>query len=45
MYARVVERYSGGLKIGNRVENDYTRGTKVEIWLLKTTAGSSKGQP
>jgi signal transduction histidine kinase len=31
--ALVVDRYSGRLELKNRVEGDYTKGTRVEIWL------------
>jgi len=33
VYALAVERYSGNIKIANRVEDDYTKGTRIEIWL------------
>jgi signal transduction histidine kinase len=35
VHALVVERYSGKVAITDRVEGDYTEGTKVEVWLLK----------
>jgi len=31
--ALAVDRYSGRLELKDRVEGDYTKGTKVEIWL------------
>ena len=31
--ALVVDAYSGRFELKNRVEGDYTRGTRVEIWL------------
>ena len=37
VHALVVERYQGKLEIGNRLKSDYTKGTKVEIWLPKVT--------
>jgi signal transduction histidine kinase len=33
--ALVVDRYSGRLELKNRIEGDYTKGTRVEIWLRK----------
>ncbi len=33
VYALVVERYSGRLKVSDRVSGDYTQGTKAEVWL------------
>jgi signal transduction histidine kinase len=33
VHALVVERYSGKVVITDRVEGDYTKGTKVEVWL------------
>ncbi len=35
VYAIVVERYGGKLKIRNRVQGDRTQGTTVEMWLKK----------
>jgi len=35
VYALVVERYSGKVAIMDRVKGDYTKGTKVEVWLPK----------
>lgn len=35
VYALVVERYSGELKVSDRVAGDFMRGTKVEVWLPK----------
>lgn len=35
VYALVVKRYSGEVKVSDRVEGDYRQGTKVEIWLPK----------
>ena len=35
VHALVVERYSGKVAITDRVEGDYTKGTKVEVWLPK----------
>jgi signal transduction histidine kinase len=37
VYALVVERYSGKIRISNRMEDDYTKGTKVELWLPRPT--------
>lgn len=34
-HALVVHRYSGRLDLKNRVEDDYSKGTKVEVWLQK----------
>ncbi|MDA4117179.1 MAG: ATP-binding protein [Thaumarchaeota archaeon] len=33
--ALVVERYSGRIQFRNRVDDDWTKGTKVEVWLPK----------
>ncbi|HZW57098.1 MAG TPA: HAMP domain-containing sensor histidine kinase [Nitrososphaerales archaeon] len=33
VHALVVGRYNGRIKVQDRVENDYTKGTMVEIWL------------
>jgi CHASE3 domain sensor protein/nitrogen-specific signal transduction histidine kinase len=33
VHALVVDRYSGRVRIFNRVSEDYTKGTRVEIWL------------
>jgi CHASE3 domain sensor protein len=35
VYALVVDRYSGRVRILDRVAGDYTKGTSVEIWLRK----------
>jgi signal transduction histidine kinase len=37
VYALAVERYSGKLKITNRVEGDLTKGTRIELWLPQAT--------
>jgi two-component system, OmpR family, sensor histidine kinase VicK len=37
VYALVVERYSGKVVIADRVKGDYTKGTKVEVWLPKAS--------
>ena len=37
VYALAVERYSGKLKITDRVAGDLTKGTKIELWLPKAT--------
>ncbi len=37
VYALVVERYSGKVKITDRVKGDYAKGTKVEVWLPKAS--------
>ena len=37
VYALVVERYSGKVTITDRVKGDYTKGTKVEVWLPKAS--------
>ena len=34
-HALVVHRYAGRMELRNRVEQDYTLGTKVEVWLQK----------
>ena len=33
--ALVVERYGGKINIKNRVEGDYAKGPKIELWLPK----------
>ena len=33
VYALAVERYFGKLRITNRVEGEYTKGTRIELWL------------
>ncbi len=33
VYALAVERYSGKVKLTNRVEGDHTKGTRIELWL------------
>ena len=33
VYALVVERYSGEVRVMNRVEEDYAKGTRVLVWL------------
>jgi signal transduction histidine kinase len=33
--ALAVDRYSGRLELRDRVEGDYTKGTRVEVWLLR----------
>ena len=38
VHALVVERYSGKVAITDRVEGDYAKGTKVEVWLPKAPA-------
>lgn len=35
VHALVTDRYSGKVGVKNRVENDFTKGTTVEIWLPK----------
>ena len=35
VYALVVDRYSGKVKVRNRVEDDYRKGTVIELWLPK----------
>ena len=35
VHALVVGRYSGKVLITDRVEGDYTKGTKVAVWLPK----------
>ncbi|MDA4118446.1 MAG: HAMP domain-containing histidine kinase [Thaumarchaeota archaeon] len=35
VHALIVERYSGKVAITDRVEGDYKKGTKVEVWLPK----------
>ncbi len=35
VYALAVERYSGKLRITNRIEGDHTKGTRIELWLPK----------
>lgn len=35
VYALVVQRFKGKIKVRNRVESDYTQGTIVEMWLRK----------
>jgi signal transduction histidine kinase len=35
VYALVVERYSGKVAITDRVKGDFTKGTRVEVWLPK----------
>jgi len=35
VHALVVERYSGKVAITDRVEGDYAKGTRVEVWLPK----------
>ena len=37
VYALVVDRYSGKVAITDRVKGDYTKGTKVEVWLPKAS--------
>jgi signal transduction histidine kinase len=37
VYALVVERYSGKVTIADRVKGDYSKGTKVEVWLPKAS--------
>src|SRR5207244_653686 len=37
VYALVVERYSGKVAITDRVKGDYTKGTRVEVWLPKAS--------
>ena len=34
-HALVVHRYSGRMELKNRVEQDYSKGTMVEIWLAR----------
>ena len=34
-HALVVNRYSGKIELKNRVEGDYSKGTRVEVWLPK----------
>jgi signal transduction histidine kinase len=34
-YALVVDRYSGRVRVLDRVQGDYSKGTSVEIWLRK----------
>lgn len=33
--ALIVDRYSGKLILANRIKDDYSKGTKVEVWLPK----------
>ncbi len=40
VHALVVERYGGKIKVRDRLEGDYTKGTSVEVWLPKAAAGS-----
>ncbi len=37
VYALVVDRYSGKVKVRNTVEGDYRQGTVIELWLPKAT--------
>jgi two-component system, OmpR family, sensor histidine kinase VicK len=37
VYALVVERYSGKVKLTDRVEGDHTKGTRIEIWLPRAS--------
>ncbi|HZY95013.1 MAG TPA: HAMP domain-containing sensor histidine kinase [Candidatus Bathyarchaeia archaeon] len=37
VHALVVERYSGKVAITDRVDGDYTKGTKVEVWLRRAS--------
>jgi signal transduction histidine kinase len=37
VYALVVERYSGKVTITDRVKGDYTKGTRVEVWLPRAS--------
>ncbi len=37
VYALVVERYSGKAVLSDRVKGDFTKGTKVEVWLPKAS--------
>ncbi len=36
VHALVVERYGGKIRVTNRVQDDYSKGTKVEIWLPRS---------
>jgi signal transduction histidine kinase len=36
VYALVVERYSGRIRVVDRVRGDHTKGTTVEVWLPDT---------
>ena len=40
VYALVVERYGGTIQIKNRVPEDYTQGTRIDIFL-KNASGQS----
>lgn len=40
--ALVVERYKGSVKVSNRVPDDYTKGTMMEIWLPKAKQNKRK---
>jgi two-component system, OmpR family, sensor histidine kinase VicK len=44
VHALVVDRYSGQVQIRNRIENDYTQGTTVEV-LLKQVEGQQPEIP
>jgi signal transduction histidine kinase len=35
VHALIVDRYHGKIRIGDRVEGDYTKGTVVKIWIPK----------
>ena len=37
VYALVVERYSGKVVLMDRVKGDFTKGTKVEVWLPRAS--------
>jgi two-component system, OmpR family, sensor histidine kinase VicK len=37
VHALLVERYSGRVAITDRVEGDFTKGTKVEVWLRRAS--------
>ena len=45
VHALVVDRYRGDVKIKSRVKEDYTRGTTIEIFLLKATDSLEKTVP
>jgi succinate dehydrogenase hydrophobic anchor subunit len=36
VHGLIVERYHGKVGIRNRIKDDYTKGTAVDVWLPKS---------
>jgi signal transduction histidine kinase len=42
VHALVVERYKGRIKVSNRVPGDFTRGTRIDLWLPRAVSDEAE---